>query len=376
MTSAILQLIPRLDTGGAERTCIDVAGALWKNGLRALVASEGGRLEEDLRVRGGELITLSMASKSPARILANARVLERLIASHDVKLIHARSRAPAWSGLIAARRAKIPFITTYHGFYSARSPLKRWYNSVMVRGEAVIANSQFTASHIEKEYPARKARIVTIPRGVDEEVFDPARISTARAQNLRAHWGVSPRDILVLLPGRLTRWKGQRILIEAMAQLDVPGVRAVLAGDAQGRGSYEDELSALISRAGLDERVILAGHVADMAGAYTAADIVVSCSVEPEAFGRVAAEAAAMGRPVIATDHGGARETVIAGETGFLIPAGDASALAEALTRLLRMGPQERARLGEAGRQHVLARFTRTRMCADTLKLYAELAQV
>ena len=376
MTSAILQLIPHLNTGGAERTCIDVAGALWKNGLRALVASEGGRLEEDLRVHGGELIPLSMASKSPARILANARALERLIASHDVKLIHARSRAPAWSGLIAARRAKIPFVTTYHGFYSAHSPLKRWYNSVMVRGEAVIANSQFTANHIEKEYPARKARIVTIPRGVDEEVFDPTRISTTRAQNLRAHWGVGARDILILLPGRLTRWKGQRILIEAMAQIDAPGVRAVLAGDAQGRGAYEDELSALISRAGLDERVTLAGHVADMAGAYMAADIVVSCSVEPEAFGRVAAEAAAMGRPVIATDHGGARETVIAGQTGSLIPAGDATALAEALTQLLRMGPLERARLGEAGRQHVLTRFTRTRMCADTLTLYAELAQV
>ncbi len=376
MTSAILQLIPRLDTGGAERTCIDIASALWKNGIRALVASEGGRLEEDLRIRGGELVTLSMASKSPARILANARALERLIASHDIKLVHARSRAPAWSGLIAARRANIPFVTTYHGFYSARTPLKRWYNSVMVRGEAVIANSQFTANHIEKEYPARKARIITIPRGVDEEVFDPARISASRTQNLRAHWGVSARDILVLLPGRLTRWKGQRILIEAMAQLEVPGVRAVLAGDAQGRGAYEEELSAIISRAGLDDRVILAGHVADMAGAYMAADIVVSCSVEPEAFGRIAAEAAAMGRPVIATDHGGARETVLAEETGLLIPPGDATALAEALTQLLRMGPQARARLGAAGRQHVLGRFTRTRMCADTLKLYAELAQV
>ena len=376
MTSAILQLIPRLDTGGAERTCIDVAGALWKNGIRALVASEGGRLAEDLRIRGGELITLSMASKSPARILANARALERLIAKHDIKLIHARSRAPAWSGLIAARRANIPFVTTYHGFCSARTPLKRWYNSVMVRGEAVIANSQFTARHIEKEYPERKARIVTIPRGVDEEIFDPARISAARAQNLRSHWGVRPRDILILLPGRLTRWKGQRILIEAMSQLEAPGVRAVLAGDAQGRGAYEDELSAIIARAGLDDRVILAGHVADMAGAYMAADIVVSCSVEPEAFGRVAAEAAAMGRPVIATDHGGARETVIAGKTGFLIPPGDATALAGALTELLQMGPLERARLGEAGQQHVLGKFTRARMCTDTLKLYAELAQV
>ncbi len=376
MTSAILQLIPRLDTGGAERTCIDVAGALWKNGIRALVASEGGRLAEDLRIRGGELITLSMASKSPARILANARALERLIAKHDIKLIHARSRAPAWSGLIAARRANIPFVTTYHGFYSARTPLKRWYNSVMVRGEAVIANSQFTARHIEKEYPERNARIVTIPRGVDEEIFDPARISAARAQNLRSHWGVRPRDILILLPGRLTRWKGQRILIEAMSQLEAPGVRAVLAGDAQGRGAYEDELSAIIARAGLDDRVILAGHVADMAGAYMAADIVVSCSVEPEAFGRVAAEAAAMGRPVIATDHGGARETVIAGKTGFLIPPGDATALAGALTELLQMGPLERARLGEAGQQHVLGKFTRARMCTDTLKLYAELAQV
>lgn len=376
MTAAILQLIPRLDTGGAERTCIDVAAALSQSGIRALVASEGGRLEEELRDKGAELIKLSMASKAPVRILANARVLEKLIRTHDVRLVHARSRAPAWSGLIAARRANIPFVTTYHGFYSARTPLKRWYNSVMVRGQAVIANSQFTASHIETEYARRHARIVTIPRGIDEDVFDPARVSARRIQSLRNYWGIGTRDILVLLPGRLTRWKGQRILIEAMAQLEVPGVKAVLAGDSQGRGAYEEELSAAISGAGLDGRVIIAGHVSDMASAYMAADIVVSCSIEPEAFGRVAAEAAAMGRPVIATDHGGARETVISGETGLLTPPGDATALAAALNQLVAMGPEGRARLGEAGRRHILARFTRTRMCADTLRLYQELAQV
>lgn len=375
MKPAILQLIPNLDTGGAERSTIDMAAAIAAAGFTSLVASEGGRMEAELGYKGGKLIRLPMASKSPLTIYANAAKLEELIAKSNVKLIHARSRAPAWSGLIAARRAKIAFITTHHGHYSAKNMFKRWYNSVMVRGDAVIANSSFTAQHIAHEYGRMRARIVTIPRGLDDRMFSPEAVPEGRVASFRESWGAAPGDLVILLPGRLTRWKGQLVLIGALAQLppETPSFRAVLAGDAQGREDYVAELRAAIADAGLAQRVHIAGHVHDMAAAYLAADIVVSASTDAEAFGRVAAEAAAMGRPVIATDHGGARETVLDGRSGVLTPPGDAAALAGALTKLIAMGREGRARLGDAGRAHVLSRFTREAMCAATIALYEEL---
>lgn len=370
MSTTILQLIPRLDTGGAERSTIDMVAALADAGYGALVASEGGRLEQELASKGGVLFRMKMDSKSPLTIFLNGWRLAELIRSQNIKLIHARSRAPAWSGLLAARLTQTPFIATYHGLYSGKTSLKRWYNSVMVRGCAVIANSHFTAEHIARVYPQAASRIVTIPRGLDEDVFDPAKLDLARVKALRESWGVRAGETIVLLPGRLTRWKGQSVLIAAMKALGRNDVRAVLAGDAQGRNDYEAELRAEILAAGLTDQIVIAGHISDMASAYAASDIVVSTSVKPEAFGRIAAEAAAMERPVIASDHGGARETVVPEGSGLLTPPGDAPTLTAALSRLLAAGPQGRAAMGAKGRTHVLARFTRARMCADTMALY------
>jgi glycosyltransferase involved in cell wall biosynthesis len=240
-----------------------------------------------------------------------------------------------------------------------------------VRGSATIANSQWTADHIAREYGIAPARISVIPRGVDLKTFDPASVSPERVFRLRAQWGVAENELVILLPGRLTRWKGQLVLIEALKQLNLPNVHAILAGDAQGRDAYESELREAAK--GLN--IVITGHVRDMAAAYLAADIVVSASTDPEAFGRVAAEAGAMGRAVIATDHGGARETVVGEVTGLLTPPGDAAALARAINRLTALGSEGRAAMGAAAQNHIRAYFTREKMCADTLALYRRVLQ-
>jgi glycosyltransferase involved in cell wall biosynthesis len=376
-SASVLQVIPSLDTGGAERTTIDVAKALAAAGFRPLVASEGGRLEGELRESGGELIRMRLDTKQPLNILANARALARLLRAENVGIVHARSRAPAWSALIAARRTGTIFVTTYHGIYNARTPLKRWYNSVMVRSDAVIANSQSTAQHIRSVYRIRPKLLAVIPRGVDLARFDPSKMDPGDVNSMRQQWGAREQDRVLLLPGRMTRWKGQLVLIDALARLRresrLKNVRAVLAGDAQGRNDYLAEIATVIDKSGLREVVMVATHIDAMPVAYSAADIVISASTDPEAFGRVPAEAAAMGRPVIATDHGGARETILAGISGLLTDPGDATVLAEAIADLLGRSEGERRAMGERGRAHVQANYSVERMQDQTLKLYRSL---
>ena len=373
---SVLQVVPRLDTGGAERTTIDIARALTAAGFKAIVASEGGRLEDELRRAGGELRRTTLDTKQPIKLLANSRALARLIAEENIAIVHARSRAPAWSALFAARRARVPFVTTYHGIYNAQNPIKRWYNSVMLRGDAVIANSQWTAHHILSAYSFRPRWLVVIPRGIDLSEFNPVKIDSLEVQRQREQWGARVDQRVILLPGRLTRWKGQGVFIDALAKL--PGslrnkVRAVIAGDAQGRREYLRELQQAIKREDIQDIVSLSPHIGDMALAYAAADIVVSASTDPEAFGRIPPEAAAMGLPVIATDHGGARETVLAGVSGLLTPPGDVFALATALGDLLTRSHAELAEMGRKGRAHVVTNYSVERMQSETLKLYRTL---
>ncbi|HSM96982.1 MAG TPA: glycosyltransferase family 4 protein [Rhizomicrobium sp.] len=374
---AILQIIPALETGGAERSALDVAAALVREGFVALVASSGGRMEKELADSGAELVRINAASKSPRIMLSNSRLLRDVIRKQNVKLVHARSRAPAWSALLAANRAGIPFVTTYHGIYNAGNPLKRFYNSVMVRADAVIANSQWTAAHIRREYRKGPKRLVVIPRGIDPAHFDPASIPPDNVTQMRKSWGVSDDDFVILLPGRLTRWKGQGVLIDALSVLKSRGalgnVRAILAGDAQGRDDYEKELRTNIERAGLSGHVFIVGHVSDMPTAYAASDVVISASTDPEAFGRVAAEASAMAKPVIAADHGGARETVLTNVSGLLVPPGDSNAMAAALENIIATPPHGRVNMGMAGRAHIIRNYSRDRMCSETIELYRSL---
>lgn len=377
MYTGVLQVVPALDAGGVERTTIEMAAALSEIGWRPLVASAGGRLEPQLKEAGGLLLRTPLDTKMPHELVANAFRLARIVSRRRVAVIHARSRAPAWSALMAARMTRVPFVTTYHGIYNASNMLKRFYNSVMIRGSAVIANSEWTAHHIAREYRRASGRIVVIPRGVDMLQFDPRTVPQERIDAMRAQWKVDTNRIIALLPGRFTRWKGQLVLVDALARLArdkaLGDIHAVMIGDAQGRNDYAREVRSAVASHGLAQRVTIANHVSDMPAAYLAADIVVSASTDPEAFGRVAAEASAMGRPVIATDHGGSRETVVPNQTGILVPPRNARALADALVTFASASAYWRKQIGERGHAYIASRFTTERMCADTIALYREL---
>ncbi len=310
----ILQVIPELSTGGAERTTIEVAEAVTLGGGLALVVSTGGRLEKELADVGGELIRFPSRTKNPGLMLLNALRLSRLIRQRGVSIVHARSRAPAWSAFAAARRTKRCFVTTYHGIYNQSGRLKAYYNSVMARGDAVICNSQYTARVVRERCPEASQRVGVIYRGLDEARFDPMSVGAERVRALRDSWGVGPAARIVLMPARLTRWKGQRVLIDAVALLRTRALHDdivfVLVGDHQGRAPYRAELESLIDSHGLAGRVIIAGHCDDMPAAFKASYLAVLPSIEPEAFGRAAIEAQAMGCPVIASNIGAFPETV------------------------------------------------------------------
>ncbi len=373
--AVILQVLPALKTGGVERTAVDIAVATQQAGCRALVASAGGPMVHEMERSGAKHLTLPLDTKNPWRLWRNAAKLAEIIEREGVDIVHARSRAPAWSAYWAARRTGRPFLTTFAGIYNFKTRLKRAYNAIMQKGELVIANSQYTADHIHHTYQTPLHKIRTIPRGVDLALFDPARMRPDRlvalAQSLRIDDGLP----VVMLPGRVTRWKGHRVLVEAVARMETRSFQCLFIGSDEGREEYRGEIEALIRERDLGGTIRFAGQVKDMAAAYMLADIVVSASTDPEAFGRVVAEAQAMGRPVIATDHGGARETVLAGESGWLVTPGDAEALAAALTEALALPTAVRTAMGARGQEHIRTHFAKDRMCADTLQVYNELLE-
>ena len=367
---AVLQVVPALETGGVERGTTDIASALVKAGFRAYVASRGGRLVHDLERVGATHVTLPVHSKNPFVMLRNIDRLGALIVRHDIAIVHARSRAPAWSAYIAARRHGRAFVTTFHGTYDTGTPAKRFYSAIMTKGDRIIANSDFIARHIQSTYGVEPESIVTIPRGIDANLFDPEEVSAARMVNLANAWRLPDGVPVVMMPGRLSRWKGHGVFVEAMARLGRQDIRCLIVGVAEGSARYRRELDAHIAAHGLSGVVHMIDRCDDMPAAYMMADVVVSPSTEPEAFGRVAAEAQAMGRAVIAADHGGARETVMPGETGWLVAPGDAAALSEAIAAALALDTEHRARLGQFARAHIRANFTVELMCARTLDLY------
>jgi glycosyltransferase involved in cell wall biosynthesis len=372
-SGVVLQVLPSLGTGGVERGTVEIARALAAAGWRALVASAGGPMVRDVERAGASHIVLPLDSKNPLVMWRNVARLEELVAAHGVDIVHARSRAPAWSAMLAARRAGVPFVTTFHGNYNAGNPAKAWYNSVMAKGDRVIAISDFIGETVVHRYHADPDRVRIIPRGVDLDIFDANAVSAERVIQMAQTWRVPDDARVVMLPGRLTRWKGQLVLIEALARIDRKGVRCILVGSDQGREGYRRELETRIERLGLQSVVQIAGHCRDMAAAYMLADVVVSASTDAEGFGRVIAEAQAMGRPVIATDHGAARETVLPGLTGWLVPPGDAGALAVALREALALTPDEREALAGRAIHHVRSRYTTEQMCRRTLSVYSEL---
>jgi glycosyltransferase involved in cell wall biosynthesis len=370
----LLQVIPELETGGAELTAVDVSRAVVQSGGRSLVASRGGRMAARLAAEGGRLIEMPVHSKNPLTMAANAMRLAAVIRRERVSLVHARSRAPAFAALAAARATGTPFVATYHGVYRASSPLKRWYNAIMTRGDLVIANSDYTRDHILAEHGTPPERVVSIPRGVDLERFDPDAVAPARVAALAKAWGVDddPR-VKLLLAGRLTRIKGHPTIIEAARLLKAQGrddFLILFAGDDQGRTDYRQFLAQAIAAANLDRDVVILGHCDNMPAAYLICDIAILPTTVPESFGRAAVEPQAMGRPVIASAHGGTVETVVEGVTGWLVPPGDAQAWAGAMARALDAGAATRLKMGASGMDRTRQLYRVDAMCAATLAAY------
>lgn len=372
----ILQVLPAMGAGGGvERGTVEIAGAITAQGGRALVASNGGVSVHELKRVGAEHIELPMHSKNPLVMYANIRRLADLIKAEDVDIVHARSRAPAWSAYFAAKRVGVPFMTTFHGTYATGNGLKRRYNSVMAKGERVIAISRFIGGHLHKNYGAPANKIRIIHRGVNLDRFDPAKVTAERVTVLASDWRLEDGLPVVMLPGRLTRWKGQTMFIKAIAKLDRRDIRCLLVGGDQGRVEYRQELENLVNHHGLGEIVRIVDHCDDMPAAYMLSDVVVSASTDPEAFGRILIEAQAQGRPVVASDHGGARETVIEGETGWLFPPGDVDALAATLDKVLSLDLEARTALAEKAIANVRKNFSKQAMCNKTLDVYREILQ-
>ena len=373
----ILQVVPTLVTGGVERGACDMARAVDGAGLNAVVMSAGGPMADALVADGLAHVDAPVQSKNPLVIRRNIGRVALVAQASSATLIHARSRAPAWSALFAARRLGLPFVTTFHGTYNFKGPIKRWYNSVMVRGDRVIAISQFIADHIAAHYDCSAERVRVIHRGIDTDIFDPGRIGAKDSLIVRSQWGLTDWRPVIMLPGRLARWKGHAVLIEAMARLRNRDALCLMVGG--GNDTYRAEMEALAAKLGIADRVRFAGDCRAMPAAYAQADIVVSASTDPEAFGRVSVEAQAMARPIIASAHGGSVETVADlvrmpdSGTGWLTPPGDVEALADVLDRALALSPEARGRIGALGRANAIAKFSRPAMCASTLAVYAEL---
>lgn len=378
----ILQVVPQLETGGSEQSAVEITQALTRAGARALVATEGGRMATTVTDAGGEIITLPVASKNPITIFANARRIAEIVEARDVSLLHARSRAPAWSAFLAARRTKRPFVTTYHGNYSNRAPFKALYNSVMARGDRVIVGSRYTAALVAARHHVPMERLRVIYRGIDLSHFKPGSIEPERLAKLRAAWGTEDGQPIILHAARLRRLKGHAVVIEAARRLletnQLGEAIFILAGDTQGRDAYKQELEQHISDAGLSGRVRLVGHCDDVPAAFSLARVSVVASTRAETFGRTSIESQAMGCPVIVSDVGAAPENVIpassgAAFTGWVVPVADSNALAAQISEALALPQTARVALGNRANRHVVAQFALTEMQRATLAIYDEL---
>lgn len=375
--AVILQVLPELDAGGVERGTVDIARAIVDGGGKALVASQGGRLERELARFGATHINLPLKSKNILTMRRNVDALVDLIRKEGVDIIHARSRAPAWSAYFAARKTGIPFVTTFHGTYSGyTNPFKRRYNAIMTMGDQVIAISKHIASHINKYYKVDPDRLTVVPRGTNVDLFNPEKVSQERLISLSNLWRLTGEEYVIMLPARITRWKGHTFLIRALpAVLEKLGhrkVRCLIVGSDQGRTGFRDEILQVTRKLNLEDVVHIVDHCPDMPAAYMLADVVACPSIEPEAFGRIPSEAQAMGRPVVSTAHGGALETVLPGETGWLVSPNEVEQLSRALIQVLGLTPEKRAALAAKGRRHVVEHFSLEQMAEKTLGVYAK----
>ncbi|MGJ0509569.1 MAG: glycosyltransferase family 4 protein [Methylocystis sp.] len=380
----VLQIVPDLQSGGAERATVEMAEALAQVGARCLVASRGGRMVSELQSKGGVWTPFPAATKNPVAMALNSLRLARIIREEGVDIVHARSRAPAWVAYYATRRTGAKLVTTYHSAYDGASPIKLRYNAIMASGDVVIAISEFAAQRIRRLHPEAADRVVVIPRGADLRFFSPLAVSPARVERLRVEWGLAAHERVVLLPARLAARKGHAVTIEAVKRLAEEGaddIRVLFVGDPHS-DSFRRALEAQIARAGVGDLVRIVGHCEDMPAAYLAAAVIIAPSTEPEAFGRVAIEAQAMGAPVIVSDIGASPEIVLAPPqtppqqaTGWRVPPGDAGRLAAAIREALTMTASMRDEMMLRARDNVQSRFSIEHMQHATLEVYRRLLQ-
>ena len=376
----VLQVIPKLGRGGAETGCYDLAHYLYENNCSSYIVTSGGALTQYINKKKVKLIRLPVQSKNPILILINSIILVFIILFLNINIVHARSRAPAWSCLIAAKITKRKFVTTFHGTYNFKSSIKKFYNSVMVRSDLIIAGSNFIFSHIKNNYPEylkSEKRFLVIFRGINTEYFDPKKIKNSDKMLLKNKWKIEDDKKIILLPGRLTYWKGQEIFLEALGKLKInsPNInfKAIILGDDQGRKVYKKKLLRLVDQYRIINEVIFIDNIELMPIAYEISDVVISSSIEPEAFGRVSVEAQSMQKPIIASNIGGSNETIIDGKTGFLFEAGNPNKLSEKIEEILSLSDLTLNGIGAEGRKNVISKFNVEKMCFSTYSEYKKL---
>ncbi|MDB2378937.1 glycosyltransferase family 4 protein [Candidatus Pelagibacter bacterium] len=373
----VLQVIPKLGYGGAETGCYDIAHYLPENNCGSYIVTSGGELLKFIDKKKVKIIKLPVHSKNPLIIFINFLALIFIILINNISIVHARSRAPAWSCLIAAKITGRKFVTTFHGTYNFNSKIKKFYNSVMVRSDLIIAGSNFIFSHIKENYTKylnAKKKLLVIFRGINVDYFDPTSKLDSDEKKLLKKWEIEKDKKIILLPGRLTVWKGQEVFIEAInlvnIELGYEAFYAVILGSDQGRDLYKKKLIRLTEQYRLINQVKFIDHCKDMALAYKVSDIVVSASIEPEAFGRVAVEAQSMEKPIIASNIGGSNETVIDEKTGFLFESNNAKSLSQKILKILSMDEASLNSIGREGRKNIIQKFNVEKMCFSTYSEY------
>ena len=380
----VLQVIPRLGYGGAETGCYDLAHFLPENGCKSFIVTSGGELLKFINKKKVKVLRLPVQSKNPILILFNAIIISFIILVYNINIVHARSRAPAWSCFLATRFTFRKFVTTYHGTYNFNSKIKKFYNSIMVRSDLVIAGSNFIFSHINQNYGnfflEKKRKLLVIFRGINTNYFNPQKILPIKLDKFSKQNNIDRNKFIILLPGRITYWKGQKIFIEAIKLLyeksDTPPLEAIILGSDQGRNVYKKQLIGLVQQHRLSKVIKFIDHCSEMPVAYGIANIVCSCSSEPEAFGRVAVESQSMQVPIIASDIGGSKETIIKGKTGYLFKNKDPIDLANSIAAVMQKDYNSIKSIGFEGRKNVLKKFDVDKMCQTTFTEYKKLIEL
>ena len=376
----VLQVIPKLGFGGAETGCYDLAHYLSENNCNSYIVTSGGKLLKFIDKKKVKLMRLPVHSKNPFLILFNSIILVFIILFYDISIVHARSRAPAWCCLFATKITRRKFVTTFHGTYNFKNQIKKFYNSVMVRSSLIIAGSNFIFSHINNNYQNYlnlQKKFLVIFRGINVDYFDPSTTLEAEENQLRVKWNIDRDKKIILMPGRLTKWKGQELFIEALnlinKELGYHSFYAVILGSDQGRDIYTKKIKRLAEQHRLTGQLKFIDHCSNMPLAYKISDLVVSASIEPEAFGRVAVEAQSMEKPIIASNIGGSNETIVDNKTGFLFESGNPRALSKKIIEVLNLDKSTLKSMGIEGRKNIIKKFNVEKMCFSTYSEYKKL---